>query len=84
MLITRPATNAEIFSHGLFVTYSHGAVEYTDRRTESGVAHRTRTRGKIRDDNGVPYVLRRDRKERLHATHYTLPSGRTFLADFRV
>jgi hypothetical protein len=87
MLTTRPATDAEILAHAKLlgrVAYKHGAMEYTDRRTATGVAHRTETRATVRDDDGRPYVLRHGRKEYLSATHFTLLSGRTFLALYSI
>jgi hypothetical protein len=85
-MTTRPATDAEMLAHAKLlgrVTYKHGAMEYADRRTATGVSHRTKTRATVHDDNGQPYVLRRGQKEYLSATHYTLPSGRTFIAQYR-
>ena len=86
-LITRPATSSEIFAHARLlgrVTYKHGAMEYTDRRTVNGVAHRTQSRATVRNDNGAPYVLRHGQREYLTATHYTFSSGATFIGGYRI
>lgn len=80
----RPATNQEIIHHFRAhrrVSFDHWARECLDRRTEHGVRHKTRGNSTLRVRDGVPMVRHLGEDYPLKATHYTLPSGRTFVAS---
>ncbi len=91
MFNRRQATTAEILHHkdfnitfGYKVLFRRFATEHLNHRTESGVAHRTHSRSKIRVIDGKPFVMCQGELSPITADLITLDSGTTFLNDIRL
>lgn len=64
--------------------YEHWTRETYNPRSRNGVSHRRRSRSFVKIVDGVPYVTYLGNLERLYAKHYTLETGKTFLAGFTI
>ena len=83
----RPATSQEIFDHYRVdrrVRFRHFVREIFSPRATNGVAHRQYNSGKLQSVDGVPSVRHQGAVQPLRATHYTLDTGTTFIADLRL
>ncbi len=83
----RQATPEEVIEHFTRfgrASYRHFVKEILNLRAEHGVSHRDHTSARIHDVDGVPHVTYNGLLAVVTATHFTLESGTTFLADLRI
>ena len=81
----RPATAAEIIEYfskfSSRISFETYVMETFDHRTENGVRHIRRGNSKMRIIDGKPFVVRHGELHELKAEFFTLPTGRTFVAQ---
>ncbi len=79
-----PEEVIEYFTRFRRASYRHFVKEILNLRAEHGVSHRDHTSSRVVALDGIPHVTYDGLLAPVTATHFTLESGTTFLADLRI
>lgn len=83
---SRPATTEEVAANyvGRKAQFTHGATESARRHRGGWVTvQRNKTTAMIQQDENGVFAMRKNYRENLKATFYTLENGKTFISSLR-